>query len=543
MTDELERAQATGALLLRALWRDPMTKHFVVTADKSKHFFHHPIAEVDTVDDFARPHVKDSHDCYFACAEFKTHDSRKGDNAVGAWGFWMDIDCGPDKAAAGKGYGSPDEAQRALADFCLRLELPGPTHVVSSGGGLHVYWTLDARLDAHDWKRHAGQLRDLHRSLNLLADGTRTADIASLLRLPGTFNQKSAPPRPVVLLHSAAPLSRDHMVAAIESAHVKSLPSAKTSESIGGESSPERSGLPVPLDRLKQVLADLDADCIYDDWVRILMAIHNETDGSQAGLDLAIKWSSGGIKYKGPLSIQQKWLGFDSNPSRSIGMGTLVHLSKQQNDFQPVPMEIVEPVPARPPSVAINPLARYSLRGQADSLERNMVNQVAILGRIALRGQATVLYAAPGTGKTFLTIHLLCDAIERGVLEPEKLFYLNMDDNSNGLITKVRIAELHGFHMLAPGHKNFEAKLFASKLKEMTDGDTAKGVVVILDTLKKFTNLMDKGSSSEFGSLVRNFVMKGGSVIALAHTNKNPGADGKPIHAGTSDIVEDFDCA
>jgi len=224
-------------------------------------------------------------------------------------------------------------------------------------------------------------------------------------------------------------------------------------------------------------------------------------------------------------------------------MGTLVHLSKQQNDFQPVPMEIVEPVPARPPSVAINPLARYSLRGQADSLERNMVNQVAILGRIALRGQATVLYAAPATGKTFLTIHLLCDAIERGVLEPEKLFYLNMDDNSNGLITKVRIAELHGFHMLAPGHKNFEAKLFASKLKEMTDGDTAKGVVVILDTLKKFTNLMDKGSSSEFGSLVRNFVMKGGSVIALAHTNKNPGADGKPIHAGTSDIVEDFDCA
>ena len=37
--------------------------------------------------------------------------------------------------------------------------------------------------------------------------------------------------------------------------------------------------------------------------------------------------------------------------------------------------------------------------------------------------------------------------------------------------------------------------------------------------------------------------MKGGTVIGLAHTNKNAGPDGNPIHAGTSDIREDFDCA
>jgi len=36
--------------------------------------------------------------------------------------------------------------------------------------------------------------------------------------------------------------------------------------------------------------------------------------------------------------------------------------------------------------------------------------------------------------------------------------------------------------------------------------------------------------------------MQGGTVIALAHTNKNPGPGGKPQYGGTSDVVDDADC-
>jgi hypothetical protein len=35
--------------------------------------------------------------------------------------------------------------------------------------------------------------------------------------------------------------------------------------------------------------------------------------------------------------------------------------------------------------------------------------------------------------------------------------------------------------------------------------------------------------------------MQGGTVIALAHTNKKR-RDGKPVYAGTTDILDDFDC-
>jgi hypothetical protein len=37
--------------------------------------------------------------------------------------------------------------------------------------------------------------------------------------------------------------------------------------------------------------------------------------------------------------------------------------------------------------------------------------------------------------------------------------------------------------------------------------------------------------------------MRGGTCIALAHVNKNAGADGRPVYAGTTDILEDADCA
>jgi len=68
-------------------------------------------------------------------------------------------------------------------------------------------------------------------------------------------------------------------------------------------------------------------------------------------------------------------------------------------------------------------------------------------------------------------------------------------------------------------------------------------VVIVLDTLTKFANLMDKGQASTFTKVIRAFVLSGGTVIALSHANKHLGKDGKPVYGGVSDYVNDFDCA
>jgi hypothetical protein len=53
---------------------------------------------------------------------------------------------------------------------------------------------------------------------------------------------------------------------------------------------------------------------------------------------------------------------------------------------------------------------------------------------------------------------------------------------------------------------------------------------------------MSSSESRNFTNVMRRFVLKGGTVIALGHTNKKLGADGKPVYRGTSDIINDIDC-
>jgi hypothetical protein len=175
-------------------------------------------------------------------------------------------------------------------------------------------------------------------------------------------------------------------------------------------------------------------------------------------------------------------------------------------------------------------------------MREKMLVDKFILGRLAILGQITQLYAPPNAGKTLLTIWLLRQAIEAGDINAEDVFYINADDNYKGLVEKIAIAEDLGFHMLAPSHNGFEPDKFSDYLKMMVDENTARGKVAILDTSKKFIDVMSKDKQSEFGKRLREFALHGGSVIMLGHTNKHRGADGKLIPGGTTDLVDDADC-
>lgn len=199
--------------------------------------------------------------------------------------------------------------------------------------------------------------------------------------------------------------------------------------------------------------------------------------------------------------------------------------------------------PWREPVGGPRVLTQYSLTGMSDQMEKTVGQQLPLLGQMALQGQATVIYAPPNSGKTLITLHQIRAAIRERRVEPDKLYYLNVDDTASGLLEKLRLAEEAGFHMVAEGHKGFRAGMLLQIMVELAEADEARGVVVILDTLKRFTDLMDKGRGSRFTEIVRMFVLKGGTVIALAHTNKQRTRDGRFMHAGTSDIVDDFDCA
>jgi KaiC/GvpD/RAD55 family RecA-like ATPase len=199
----------------------------------------------------------------------------------------------------------------------------------------------------------------------------------------------------------------------------------------------------------------------------------------------------------------------------------------------------IEPTTAAAPSI----LDRYALNHQLSEIDALAVESKLILGAFALLGQSTVIYGAPNSGKTLIVLALIIAALRAGLIDKGSLYYVNTDDTAAGLAEKIRIANEFGFLMLAEGFSGFVADALEDMLLNLAEENAAVGKIVVLDTVTKFVNVLDAGRSRRFMKAVRRFVARGGTVICLAHNNKNPDAKGKPVYRGTSDIINDADCA
>lgn len=140
------------------------------------------------------------YDVYFACAKYDSDKTRSTDNVKAVRAFWLDIDCGE-----GKPYPEQTDGAVAIRKFCTDTGLPKPT-LVNSGRGIHVYWALTYDVTRQEWKPVAERLKQVCNERGLMADPSRTADVASILRMPGTSNFKTNPPLPVQLIITQKPV-------------------------------------------------------------------------------------------------------------------------------------------------------------------------------------------------------------------------------------------------------------------------------------------------------------------------------------------------
>ena len=188
-------------------------------------------------------------------------------------------------------------------------------------------------------------------------------------------------------------------------------------------------------------------------------------------------------------------------------------------------------------------LDKHSLKGKSQELAAEQLEQVYVFDQIALTGQSTALFAPPNTGKTLIALYSLFASIQDGRINAEDTYYIDHDDNHNALVEKLYLFEEVNAHILADGYEGLNANDFTRQLDEICKRDQARGKIFLLDTLKKFVDPMNKRQCSEWGRNVRRFTAKGGTIVALAHTNKNFDNDGWPIFAGVSDLVDDADAA
>jgi hypothetical protein len=120
-------------------------------------------------------------------------------NALKVKALWIDADVGATEPGEKPKYPDIPTALKAILLFAKTVGLPTPSAIVYSGGGVHVYWISKDPLDPAQWAPYASGLRNLLLVNNILCDSGLTTDIARILRVPGTFNYKYDPPKPVTL--------------------------------------------------------------------------------------------------------------------------------------------------------------------------------------------------------------------------------------------------------------------------------------------------------------------------------------------------------
>jgi len=148
-------------------------------------------------------------DAYFALATFGAAKERVAKNALKIKSLFLDIDCNGVKGD--KEYASKAEGAAALDAFLLETSLAdlGNPWIVSSGGGLHVYWPFNEEVDIDVWKPVAENLKRLCKKHGFKIDHSVTADASRILRVPDTNNYKKDKPRRVKIMVKANPDSFD----------------------------------------------------------------------------------------------------------------------------------------------------------------------------------------------------------------------------------------------------------------------------------------------------------------------------------------------
>lgn len=168
-------------------------------------------------------------------------------NAVLQKCLWLDIDVDKHKSP----YKTAAEAVSALLIFMQHVKLPAPM-IVSSGIGLHIYWTFKETIPTEQWLVLARMLKALTVHFNLIVDHSRTTDASSVLRMPGTLNYgKDGVARPVTI----QVLGEDYHVVdiagklldAIKTNHVTIAPAKKTTLPVAPPSAPNMPAPPTGL--------------------------------------------------------------------------------------------------------------------------------------------------------------------------------------------------------------------------------------------------------------------------------------------------------
>lgn len=141
------------------------------------------LRDVGNANAYCKANDSDSTGVYFgACTRHEDAKSGNLDSVMECPALWVDIDCVKQGLSG-----------QTVLDTLGFLPFP-PTIIINSGGGIHAWWVLDEYVDVSIGATENRQAvtHALKRLAHILAGDIKCAELARIMRLPGTMNSKPA---------------------------------------------------------------------------------------------------------------------------------------------------------------------------------------------------------------------------------------------------------------------------------------------------------------------------------------------------------------
>ena len=297
--------------------------------------------------------------------------------------------------------------------------------------------------------------------------------------------------------------------------------------------------------QMEEMLAVLDPDMSREDWIKVAMGLHHETDGDDTGFYIFNDWSANGEKYPNEEELRKQWESFDrraGNGHRQITMRTVMKMAKEAG--------------YRDPRIDIS-----ALRQQAQDVASNLPQVDGVrtpddypgkfpvhcagdpilhkstewhIKGVLPKADLIVLYGASGSGKSFVALDMI-GAVARGTqwqgcrVKKAKVVMIAAE-GSGGVGKRIRAYCKHyglkegdldiGIIRVPPNViKNFD-------VQELVNALTAVGAdIFVIDTLAQVTPGANENSSEDMGQAIRNIRLiteaTGTTALVVHHAGKD----------------------
>lgn len=296
--------------------------------------------------------------------------------------------------------------------------------------------------------------------------------------------------------------------------------------------------LALDLLEMERLLDVLDPDMIRDDWIRVGMALHHETEGDDTGFGLWCDWSSNGVKFPGEEALRDQWDSFTRRAGPGQRQVTMASVIKMANNTATGPVaaeELAERIKeaSATQEAATDYEGRFPVVKASSIMARPPLDW--LIKGVLPRADLIVIYGSSGAGKSFVALDMAASIAQgvdwRGCRTTKGRTIIIAAEGLAGL--GQRLKAYCQYHALNPDELDIGIIAAAPNLLDKTDltdlvlSIKAAGEVdlVVIDTFAQVTPGANENTGEDMGrALAHARVIRevtGATIMLVHHSGKD----------------------